>query len=77
MGFSVWASVVVACRLQSMSSAVVVHRFSCSVACGVFPYQGLNPYPLHWPSDSYSLYYRGGPALVLLILASDIVSFDL
>ena len=26
----------------------VAHRLSCSVACGIFPDQGLNPCPLHW-----------------------------
>ena len=60
-----------------MGSVVAVHGFSCSVACGIFPYQRLNPYPLHWQSDSYPLYYQGSPAPVLLILASDIASFDL
>ena len=59
-----------------MGSVVVVH-FSCSVACGIFPYQGLNPYPLRRQSDSYPLYYQGSPAPVLFILASDIASFDL
>ena len=29
-------------------SVVVMHRLSCSVACGVFPDQGSNPLPLHW-----------------------------
>ena len=28
-------------------SVVVAHRPSCSVACGIFPDQGLNPCPLH------------------------------
>ena len=28
-------------------SAVVAHRPSCSVACGIFPDQGSNPCPLH------------------------------
>ena len=25
---------------------------SCSTACGIFPDQGSNPYPLHWQADS-------------------------
>ena len=29
-------------------SVVMAHRLSCPVACGIFPYQGLNPCPLHW-----------------------------
>ena len=41
------------CLLQSMGSrhagsAVVVHRLSCSAACGIFPDQESNPHPLHW-----------------------------
>ena len=47
-----WASVVVACGLQSAGSVVVAHRFSCSVACEIFPDQGSNPCPLHWQEDS-------------------------
>ena len=31
---------------------VVVHGLRCSVACGIFPDQGLNPCPLHWQADS-------------------------
>ena len=32
--------------LQSTDSRV--HRLSCSMACGIFPEQGLNPCALHW-----------------------------
>ena len=49
----VWASVVVARGLQSAGSVVVAHQLSCSVACGVFPDQNLNPCPLHWQADSF------------------------
>ena len=45
-------SVVMACRLQSTGSVVVVHGLSCSVAYGIFPDQGSNPRPLHWQEDS-------------------------
>ena len=45
-------SVVVACGLQSTGSVVVAHGLSCSVACGIFLDQGLNPCPLHWQADS-------------------------
>ena len=38
-------SVASAGGLQSTGSAVVVHGISCSVACGVFPYQGSNLCP--------------------------------
>ena len=46
------SSVVVAHGLQSAGSVVVAHRLSCSMACGIFPDQGLNPCPLHWQADS-------------------------
>ena len=46
------ASVLVAPRLQSTVSMVVVHRLSCSAASGIFPEQGLN---LHWQADSLPL----------------------
>ena len=34
------------------ASVVVAHGLSCSVACGIFPDQGLNLCPLHWQVDS-------------------------
>ena len=34
---------------------------SCSEACGIFPDQGSNPYPLQWQVDSYSLCHPGSP----------------
>ena len=46
------ASVVVTRRPQSAASIVVAHGLSCSVACGIFPDQGLNPCPLRWQADS-------------------------
>ena len=33
--------------LWSLGSVNVMHGFSCPVACGIFPDQGLNPCPLH------------------------------
>ena len=33
-------------------SVVVAHGPSCSVACGIFPDQGSNPFPLHLQADS-------------------------
>ena len=38
-------SVVVACELQSAGSLGVTQGFICSMACGIFPDQGLNPCP--------------------------------
>ena len=61
------ASVVVARGLQSAGSVVVEHGLSCSVACGIFPDQGLNPYPLHWQADSLPLRHQGSPVVQLLI----------
>ena len=57
-------SVVVACVLQSTDSVVVAHRFSCSAACGIFPDQGSNPCPLHWPADPQPLCHQGSPELL-------------
>ena len=37
------------------------HGLSCSPAPGIFLDQGLNPYPLHWEVNSYSLLYQGRP----------------
>ena len=44
------------------ASVFVAHRLSCSVACGIFPYQGSNPCPLHCQADSYPLYYQRNPS---------------
>ena len=46
-----WASVVVVPGLSSTGSVAVVHRLSCSAACGIFPDQGLNLCPLHCKAD--------------------------
>ena len=46
-------------QIQSIDSVVVVHRLSCSAACGIFPDQGLNPCPGHWQVNSYPLHYQG------------------
>ena len=47
-----WASVVVACGLESTGSVVVTQGLSCSSASGIFLDQGWNPCPLHWQVDS-------------------------
>ena len=46
-------------------SVVVAHGPSCSAACGIFPYQGSNAYPLHWQADSQPLRHQGSPQLYL------------
>ena len=35
----------------------MVHRLSCSTACGIFLDQGSNPCPLHWQADSFFNFY--------------------
>ena len=40
------------------ASVVVAHGPGCSMACGMFPDQGLNLCPLHWQVNSYPLYYQ-------------------
>ena len=52
-------SLAVAPALWSTGSIAVVHRFSCSEACGIFPDQGLNVYVLHWQVDSLPLSPQG------------------
>ena len=42
-------------------SVIVAHGLSCSAACGIFPDQGSNPYPLHWQADSQPLRHQGSP----------------
>jgi len=43
----------------AQASVAVVHRLSCSTACGIFPDQVSNPGTLHWQADSYPLYHQG------------------
>ena len=42
-------------------SVIVAHGPSCSAACGIFPDQGSNPYPLHWQADSQPLRHQRSP----------------
>ena len=47
-----WVSVVAARGLWSTGSVAVVHRSTCSAACGIFFLtQGSNPCLLHWQAD--------------------------
>ena len=50
--------------LSSTGSAAVAHRLGCSVVCGIFPDQGLNPCPLHWQADSLPLSHQRSPKYV-------------
>ena len=57
---------------SSVSSVAVVHRPSCSMACGIFTDQGSNPCPLHWQVYSYLLYLQGSPNFHYLLWLSSI-----
>ena len=52
-------------RALECGSVVVVSRLSCSVACGVFPDQGLNPHTMYWQVDSLPLDNQGSSPLPL------------
>ena len=43
-------------------SVTVAHGPSRSAACGIFPDQGSNPYPLHWQAVSQPLRHQRSPA---------------
>ena len=58
-----WAPVVVGPGLESIGSVAVVHRLSCSEACGIFPDRGSNLCLLHWQIDSLPLSHWGRPLL--------------
>ena len=62
-----WAPVVVASRLQSTGWVVVMHQLNCSLACELFPDQGLNPCLLHWQADSLPLSHQGNPSPTLVL----------
>ena len=50
-------------------SVIVAHGPSCSAACGIFPYQGSNPCPLHWQADSQPLHHQGSPSLTFIFVS--------
>ena len=54
--------------LQNLGSVIVAHELSCSMACGIFLDQGLNPCPLNWQADSYPLLHREIPSVTFLII---------
>ena len=47
--------------LQSTGSVDVARGHSCSMVCGVFLHQGLNPSLLHWQVDYLPLSHQGSP----------------
>ena len=53
-GFSLWWFLVLqSTGSRRIGSVVVVHRLSCSAACGIFLDQGLNLCLLHWQAVLY------------------------
>ena len=68
--------VAAASGLWSTGSVVVVHGLSCSVACGIFWDQGLNPCLLHWRADCLPLSHQGkNPTLILCSFVNLPLSF--
>ena len=62
VGFVLAARGLCSCGFQALEhrlKIVVVHRLSCSSACGIFPEQGSNLCFLHWQVDSLPLSYQG------------------
>ena len=53
--------------LLHMGSTVVALRLSCSLACGIFLFQGSNPCLFHWQADSLPLSHQGNPHTLILI----------
>ena len=52
---------VAAPGLQSRGPIVMVRGLSCSVACEIFPNQGMNLCLLHWQVDSSPVSHQGSP----------------
>ena len=52
-------------RLQTRRLSNCGSRAIRSAACGIFPDQGSNPCPLHWPADSQPLRHQGSPDLLI------------
>ena len=48
-------------ELSCTCSVVTAHRLSCSMACGIFPDQGLIPCLLYWQVDSLPQSHQGSP----------------
>ena len=57
--------------LGTQASVTVLHRLSCSAACGSLPDQELNPCPLTWKADSQQLDHQGRLLHWLSVLYAD------
>ena len=68
------------CRAQALGahvSAAGARWHSCSVACGIFLDQGLNPCPLHWQAYSYRLHHqKSHQPLFLFSFTSPVTPFN-
>ena len=53
--------------LEHRLSGYVVHRLSCSSACGIFLDLGSNPCLLHWQADSLPMSHQGSPKTCLFL----------
>ena len=54
-GFSLqWPLSLQSTGSRHTGSVVVMQRLSCCVVCRIFPDQGSNSYPLHWPDGFLS-----------------------
>ena len=71
-GFSLgWLLLLQSTGSRHTGPVVVVHRFSCFTACGIFPDQGWNPGLLHWQVESLPVSHQGSPRSVFLISLSE------
>ena len=52
-GFSLWWLLLWLLGSRAFGLQWLRHRLSCSMACGIFLDQGLNPCVLHWQADSW------------------------
>ena len=67
VGLSLWRPLLLrSTGSRRAGSVVAAHGPSCSAACGIFPYQGLNPCPLHWQADSQPLCHQRSPSFLIL-----------
>ena len=62
-----WPLLLQSTGSRRAGSVVVAHGPSCSTACGIFPDQGSNPFPLHQQADSQPLRHQGSPSFFISI----------
>ena len=64
------------CKAQTLDtdSIVVVQRFRCSTACGIFLDQGSNPCLLHWQVDSLPPSHQGNLQMGIYSHESNLLS---